>query len=146
MSKGAYDELQCIVFATTNTCSSGEVKEFKTDPKPNDWNRVFDTTSHSLQEKSFLAYDLNTKCNLKKDELVDLINNDRPLHLHIMVPTARLMAFAIKKLQEDMRSVDSFVGLLTHDENWSGEKIDVKVLLKHQDLLRGIFFKKANGK
>ena len=146
-TNGVYDELQCIVKATTNTCSSGEVKEFKTHPKPqpNDWKRVFDISSHSLQEKSFLAYDLNTKCILKKDVLVDLINSDRPLHLHIMVPTARLMAASIKKLQDDMRSSESFAGVISQDENWSHDKIDVKVLLKHQDLLRGIFFKKATG-
>ncbi|GFH53912.1 predicted protein [Chaetoceros tenuissimus] len=144
-SNGAYDELQCIVKATTHTCSSGEVKEFKTIPKPQPsyWKRVFDTSSHSLQEKSFLAYDLNTKCILKKDDLVDLINSDGPLNLHIMVPTAKLMAASIKKLQGDMRTGDSFAELLTQDENWSDEKIDVKVLLRHQDLLRGIFFKKT---
>ncbi|GFH43994.1 predicted protein [Chaetoceros tenuissimus] len=123
-SNGAYDELQCIVKATTHTCSSGEVKEFKTIPKPQPsyWKRVFDTSSHSLQEKSFLAYDLNTKCILKKDDLVDLINSDGPLNLHIMVPTAKLMAASIKKLQGDMRTDASPVDCTTEESELELEK------------------------
>ena len=145
------DCLANLVRATTNTCSEGEVKEFKFQSKDGitDWEKMSKESEVSIENNFVTAFDTITGQLLQKEDLQLMLDSPDSLKdLVLFVPSLK----AIAEARRDVKKLHNFEFLMGEDNDpTNNPKVGSKTFRKQdfesrKEYIRGVLFHKLDGK